>query len=303
MNLASETWPALCLIAVSLGLRHGFDADHLTVIDGLVRRNAAFRPRLARLAGVLFSIGHGAVVLMVACTTVALAARWHIPTWLEPVGILISVVVLLTLAALNLYAVWATPRSATVTPVGLRSKLFSRAFASDHPLTMAGIGALFAISADTLAQAAALGIAAAQFGGVGQAALVAGWFAAGTAVASGLAGYWMARLLRTTNQRAAIASRVMTGAIGLMSLTVAMVMIASLLFPHGALAVGSSIWAGAAIIVAAAAAFLVAMLASRGGGKPQRAAAVRTGGEQAPNVLARECSDAPSIPEGWSEAA
>lgn len=267
MELVSETWPALCAISVSLGLRHGFDADHLTVIDGLVRRNAASRPRLARTAGILFSLGHGAVVIVAASATLVMASRWHAPPWLEPVGMLISAAVLLSLAALNLYAVLATPQNETVTPVGLRSRLVGRAFASDHPLMIAALGALFAISADTLAQAAALGLAASQFGGVREAAMVAGCFVAGMVLASGINGYWMSRLIRMANRRAAIASRVMTGAVGLMSLTVALLILVKLFSPDLAISsMGKSVWAGAAIIAAAGMAFAIAMLVSRRAG-------------------------------------
>lgn len=267
MELVSGTWPALCAVAVSLGLRHGFDADHLTVIDGLVRRNAALRPRLARVAGVLFSLGHGAVVVAAACATLIMASRWRAPPWLEPAGMLISAAVLLSLAALNLYAVLATPQSVTVTPVGLRSRLLGRAFASDRPLILAGLGALFAISADTLAQAAALGLAASQFGGVWRAAVVAGCFASGMVLASGINGYWMARLIRMADRRAAIASRVMTGAVGLMSLTVALLILAKLFSSNLAItSIGGSGWAGAGVVAAAGIAFAIAMLVSRRAG-------------------------------------
>mgnify|MGYP002481491783 CR=1 FL=1 len=58
--------PSLVALVFLLGLKHGFDADHLATIDGLTRFNARSRPRLARLCGTLFSLGHGAVVLAVA---------------------------------------------------------------------------------------------------------------------------------------------------------------------------------------------------------------------------------------------
>ncbi len=281
MELVSETWPALCAIAVTLGMRHGFDADHLTVIDGLVRRNAASRPRLARVAGILFSLGHGAVVLVAACASLIMASHWNAPAWLAPAGMIISATVLLCLAALNLHAVWATPSGVAVTPVGLRSRLVGRAFASDHPLMLAGLGALFAISADTLAQAAALGLAASQFGGMREAAMVAGCFAAGMVIASGINGYWMARLIRMADRRAAIASRVMTGAVGLMSLTVALLILADLFAPHLAIAsLGGSAWAGAAIIAVAGAAFAIAMMVSR-------RAAMRSGSIEQDSVAPR----------------
>ena len=47
---------SLALVVLLLGMRHGFDADHLAAIDGLACHNAARRPRLANLCGVLFSL-------------------------------------------------------------------------------------------------------------------------------------------------------------------------------------------------------------------------------------------------------
>lgn len=58
------TFAALCALALILGIKHGFDADHLATIDGLARCNAARSPRAARLSGALFSSGHGLVVLL-----------------------------------------------------------------------------------------------------------------------------------------------------------------------------------------------------------------------------------------------
>src|SRR2546423_14708068 len=47
-------------------MRHGLDADHLAAIDGLTRFNAQSQPRLARLCGALFALGHGVLVIIVA---------------------------------------------------------------------------------------------------------------------------------------------------------------------------------------------------------------------------------------------
>ena len=46
MNSLPATWIALCALAFVLGLKHGFDADHLATIDGLTRYNARANPRL-----------------------------------------------------------------------------------------------------------------------------------------------------------------------------------------------------------------------------------------------------------------
>ena len=48
------------LIAFALGVRHGTDPDHLTAIDGLSR----IRPRASN--GLLFALGHGAIVTLLA---------------------------------------------------------------------------------------------------------------------------------------------------------------------------------------------------------------------------------------------
>ena len=63
--LPSEV-PALAAVVLLLGIRHGLDADHLATIDALTRLHMPLRPRLARRAGALFSLGHGAVVVAVA---------------------------------------------------------------------------------------------------------------------------------------------------------------------------------------------------------------------------------------------
>jgi high-affinity nickel-transport protein len=48
------------LLAFALGVRHGTDPDHLTAIDGLSR----LRPRATN--GLLFAVGHGSVVTLLA---------------------------------------------------------------------------------------------------------------------------------------------------------------------------------------------------------------------------------------------
>jgi len=48
------------LVAFALGVRHGTDPDHLTAIDGLAR----IRPRATN--GLLFAVGHGVVVTLLA---------------------------------------------------------------------------------------------------------------------------------------------------------------------------------------------------------------------------------------------
>src|ERR1035441_3109152 len=82
----SRDFLGLACVVLLLGLRHGFDADHLAAIDGLACHNAAIRPRLARLCGAFFSLGHGVVVVGVALGVSLLAQAWRAPPWLGLLG-------------------------------------------------------------------------------------------------------------------------------------------------------------------------------------------------------------------------
>jgi len=44
-------------LVFALGLRHGFDPDHLVAIDGLTRSSARVRPGMSRWSGLFFSLG------------------------------------------------------------------------------------------------------------------------------------------------------------------------------------------------------------------------------------------------------
>src|SRR5579862_5823298 len=88
---------ALAAVAFALGMRHGVDADHLAAIDAMARFNAAARPKLARLTGLWFSLGHGAVVLAVAFGLSLAAHAWAVPAWVEPFGAWSSIAILLLL--------------------------------------------------------------------------------------------------------------------------------------------------------------------------------------------------------------
>ncbi len=266
MGLASGTWAGLCVLAFTLGLRHGMDADHLATIDGLARRNAKRNPALARLAGTLFSLGHGIVVIAVAVAASVLTHQWQTPAWLQISGAAVSVAVLLGLAFLNLRAVWVTPIGEVVAPTGLKSRLFNRFTAAERPFFIVGVGMLFAISFDTVSQATLFAVAATRFGGVAAAVLIAGCFVLGMLVTDGLNGLWIARLIRRADRRAAIASRVMATAVGSVSLLIGTLTFLKLVLPSlDAWTEQRGLFIGASVIVAMMLAFAVAMVAARNG--------------------------------------
>ena len=107
----------LILVVFALGAKHGMDPDHLATIDGLTRFNAGRRPRLARWSGCLFSLGHGAVVTLVAGLVASLSGAFAVPAWLEELGAWISIVFL---AALGISNIAARPKGMIQKPVSGR---------------------------------------------------------------------------------------------------------------------------------------------------------------------------------------
>jgi high-affinity nickel-transport protein len=69
----------LIALVFALGLRHGFDPDHLVAIDGLTRSSARVRPGVSRWSGLFFSLGHGAVVTLVGLGVAVAAADLQAP--------------------------------------------------------------------------------------------------------------------------------------------------------------------------------------------------------------------------------
>lgn len=127
------THSALLTLAVALGLRHGVDPDHLAVIDGLSR----LRP--SRWNGVLFAVGHGLLVTLLAVGIGGLLARTVGPyaPWL-----------LILLGGINL---WRLRK-----PAQHHNRGFSR-IARSSPLLL---GILFGAGFETASQLSALVLAA-----------------------------------------------------------------------------------------------------------------------------------------------
>jgi high-affinity nickel-transport protein len=264
MDSLPASWSLLCTLAFALGLRHGFDADHLATIDGITRRNAAANPALARGAGLLFALGHGAVVLAVALAVAATSERWQAPGWLAPAGTVVSVAFLFGLAFLNLRAVWSADPGTLVAPVGLKGRLLGRVLTVRRPWAIAGVGALFALSFDTVSLAAVFAVAAARFGGIADVALVAGVFAAGMLLIDSVNGWSVQALLRRADRRAAMASRVMALTVAGVSLAVGLLAVARVLVPTIEQRLdGHEVLLSVAIVASVLLAFALSMLATR----------------------------------------
>jgi nickel/cobalt transporter (NiCoT) family protein len=231
MELLPSDWLSLLVLTFVLGMKHGFDADHLATIDGLTRYNVRQNPGLARYCGTWFSLGHGAVVIAIALGVSAVAGQWAVPAWFGTLGAVISIIFLVALGSLNLAAVLRAGPDEMVQPVGLKGRLLGSLRHVSHPALIALVGALFALSFDTLSQAAFFALTATRFGGWQHALLLALLFMLGMLLTDGINGLWIARLIARADQVALVASRVMGLVVSGVSLLVAAFGAAKLLSP------------------------------------------------------------------------
>lgn len=231
MESLPADWLSLLLLTFVLGMKHGFDADHLATIDGLTRYNSCRNPGLARFCGTLFSLGHGAVVTAIALGASIVAGQWEVPAWFGTLGALVSIAFLLALGSLNLAAVLRAAPDQMVRPVGLKGRLLGRLGHVSHPALVALVGALFALSFDTLSQAAFFALTATRFGGWQHALALALLFMLGMLLTDGINGLWIARLIARADQVALVASRVMGLVVAGISLLVAAFGLARMLSP------------------------------------------------------------------------
>lgn len=264
MEMLPTDWLSLLILTFVLGMKHGFDADHLATIDGLTRFNARHNPGLARYCGAFFSLGHGTVVVAIALGVSALAGHWEVPEWFGTLGAVISIAFLFALGSLNLAAVLKAEPDEVVQPVGLKGRWLGRLRHAGHPALVALVGALFALSFDTLSQAAFFALTATQFGGTQHALMLALLFLLGMLVTDGVNGVWIARLIARADQVALVASRVMGLVVSGISLLVAAFGLAKLASPAiDAWSEGKELAFGFALVTIIALSFVLALRLTR----------------------------------------
>ncbi|HOA94238.1 MAG TPA: nickel transporter [Quisquiliibacterium sp.] len=225
--LASGGIAAALALAAVLGFRHGFDSDHVAAIDALARvQREAGRRRLARWCGAFFSGGHALVVLVAALLAVRVG-EGAAPAWADAAGGWFSIACLAVFGALNLHSAFARHR---------HGHLLGRALGLIRPVAAAPagpllIGALFALSLDTLTMAVWFGGAGTQGGGVPVVCLIALAFGAGMVVADGVSGWWINRLMSASSLQRDDAMRLVSALIGAGALGTAALGLARMLSP------------------------------------------------------------------------
>ena len=165
-------WPVLAglgLVAYILGLRHGFDADHIAAIDNTTRK-LVYEGKRPLTVGTWFSLGHSTIVcgLIVALVVLTDLVREAIPSLQSTgsvVGTLVSGVVLFALGLINLVIVAEVLRmfrraragvfdeseyEKELGQRGMLFRLFRRLFRTvREPWQIYPIGVLFGLGFDT----------------------------------------------------------------------------------------------------------------------------------------------------------
>jgi high-affinity nickel-transport protein len=217
MNTSSSLWVTLGLL-MALGFRHGMDPDHIAAVDGLTRmRYKANAYWSARLAGFQFACGHSLTILL--ATLIFYWQGIQLPQWLDAMGLWVSTVFLLWLAAANLRQCWAGHAHSHVTGT-FQSMIMQAMGPLAHPM---GVGFAFAISFDSLAQAGLMAAKGHELGGLGVIVLLAFCFGLGMMLADTANGLVMHWLVRRNDKLAKHAGRWMSGVIACMALLVVVV--------------------------------------------------------------------------------
>ena len=145
------------IILLVLGLRHGLDPDHITVIDGYTYRLHEKKSFWSRWVGTLFAFGHGVMVTLIALSLSLLKSNFKIPAMLDIVVEWLPVMMLLMIGISNFISL--TQRK-QVKITSFRKWLLPQYFNTHlNPFSVILTGFIFGFIFDTSSQIAAFGYA------------------------------------------------------------------------------------------------------------------------------------------------
>ncbi|HAT8180677.1 TPA: DNA repair protein [Legionella pneumophila] len=221
-SLMNDSGWFLISAALLLGIRHGFDLDHLATIDAITRtvRN---KPSLSSMVGFLFSLGHGLVVIIVSLIIGGGIISASTPEWLNEVGNIVSITCLFLFGLLTL---WNTVNysSHVIMPTNLRNYLSRKLVHNNaHPLLILCIGALFALSFDTISQIVLFSLSASALSGFLFSGLLGFIFMMGMMMSDGLNGIFVASLIRRADGSSLFFSRLIGFGIAFFSMGIAII--------------------------------------------------------------------------------
>lgn len=204
MNYATDSaWLLFCMV-FTLGIRHGFDLDHLATIDSITR-TLKENGRLSKYVGFLFSFGHGVIVITLCLIVGSGFIQTRVPQWLETCGHWISTVFLLLFGLLTL---WNSLAKSTRLPTEVKGLFFRKILGEKYnPLLIIVIGALFAFSFDTFTQVALFSISASVLAGYFFTVILGLVFMIGMMTSDGLNGLFVSKLIQSADKKSMIISR------------------------------------------------------------------------------------------------
>lgn len=196
----------LIIMAFLLGIRHGFDLDHLATIDSVARVVSKNR-KLAKIVGLLFSLGHGFIVILISLVIGYGFQPVSVPQWLDGLGNSISVFFLFVFGIINLWSIFQSPQN-PIMPLSVKNYISKKLIHKDfNPVYIIFIGALFALSFDTVSQAILFSLSAQAMAGWLFSGLLGFVFMFGMMVSDGLNGLFVSMLIQRANAGSLLLSR------------------------------------------------------------------------------------------------
>jgi len=187
------------ILLLVLGLRHGLDPDHITVIDGYTYRLHQKHHAWARWVGTLFALGHGIMVTIIALALSLLRDNIQIPYLVEMV---IDWLPAMMLAMMGIANVMTLTRPDQASSQGIRARMIPD-FLSKHlnPFTVLITGIIFGFIFDTSSQIAAFAYAVSVAGNWIYAVIGGVVFSAGLMLTGTLDSLLLSKLLKTFDQK------------------------------------------------------------------------------------------------------
>jgi nickel/cobalt transporter (NiCoT) family protein len=147
------------IILFVLGLRHGLDPDHITVIDNFTYKLHQNKNTWSRWVGTLFTFGHGVMVTLISVVLSLLKNNIEFPDWFNVILEWVPVVILLAMGVANLITL--TNRNSKKQKTVSRFKNWMIPKHTGHhlnPFSIILTGLIFGFIFDTSSQIAAFGI-------------------------------------------------------------------------------------------------------------------------------------------------
>jgi high-affinity nickel-transport protein len=156
MELIHTNLSALLLLFI-LGLRHGLDPDHITVIDNYTYRLHQNKKTWSRWVGTLFTFGHGLMVTLIALSLSYLKNQFEVPSWVDFLLNWVPMVLLLIMGIGNIISI---SQAKTGNALNVKKHLIPKILDKNlNPFTVFLTGLIFGFIFDTSSQIAAFGLA------------------------------------------------------------------------------------------------------------------------------------------------